>query len=65
MSDQDNNNSTTGSTAEPAVLVDLQNQSDARNVPLNKVGIADLRYPITVLDKANKKQQYVLDYYYL
>ncbi|MBN4076463.1 GTP cyclohydrolase I FolE2 [Gemmatimonas aurantiaca] len=40
-------------------MPDVQNQSDTRNIPLNRVGIADLRYPITVLDKANKHQQTV------
>lgn len=35
---------------------DVQNSSDTRNVPLNKVGVKNVRYPITVLDKAHKVQ---------
>jgi GTP cyclohydrolase I len=47
------------SPADVVAMPDVQNEADARKIPLNKVGIADLRYPITVLDKANKQQQTV------
>ena len=30
---------------------DIQNQQDWRNIEINKVGVKDIRYPITVLDK--------------
>jgi GTP cyclohydrolase I len=30
---------------------DVQNQKDWRNIEINKVGVKDIRYPITVLDK--------------
>lgn len=34
-------------------LPDTQNQSDKREIPIDKVGIKDLKYPITVKDKDN------------
>ena len=34
-------------------MKDIQNQRDFRNIPVDKVGIKDLRYPITVLDRNN------------
>lgn len=38
-------------------LADVQSQSDHRQIPLQKVGIADLSYPIRVLDKEKRQQQ--------
>jgi len=35
---------------------DVQNQRDHRNIDINKVGIKGIRYPINVLDQANKAQ---------
>jgi GTP cyclohydrolase IB len=35
---------------------DVQNGSDTRGIYIDQVGVSDLRYPITVLDKANKAQ---------
>ncbi len=32
-------------------MKDIQNQRDYRNIPINKVGIKNLRYPITVRDR--------------
>jgi GTP cyclohydrolase I len=37
-------------------MIDVQNQSDGRNVPLAKVGVKGLEYPIRVLDKIRKVQ---------
>jgi GTP cyclohydrolase I len=37
-------------------MIDVQNQSDGRNVPLAKVGVKGLEYPIRVLDKIKKVQ---------
>jgi len=37
-------------------LIDVQNERDHREVPLQKVGIKDLRYPIHVLDRENRIQ---------
>lgn len=40
-------------------MIDIQNQHDHRNIAIDKVGVKDIRYPITVLDKATKTQQTV------
>lgn len=31
-------------------MVDVQNYGDDRNIPIDQVGVSDLRYPITVMD---------------
>lgn len=33
-------------------MIDIQNMKDDRNIEIKKVGIKDIRYPITVLDRA-------------
>ncbi len=40
-------------------MIDIQNQFDDRNIPINKVGIKNLRYPITVKDRQKKFQNTV------
>jgi GTP cyclohydrolase I len=40
-------------------MIDVQNLKDHRNVDIQKVGIKNIRYPITVLDKANGTQNTV------
>ncbi|MBF0224789.1 MAG: GTP cyclohydrolase I FolE2 [Desulfobacterales bacterium] len=40
-------------------MKDVQNQKDYRNIPIDKVGIKNLRYPITVLDRKNGYQKTV------
>lgn len=42
-------------------MKDVQNERDYRNIPINKVGIKNLRYPVTVLDRANCIQHTVAD----
>ncbi len=37
-------------------MIDMQNQEDTRDVPLQKVGVKGLRYPVQVLDKQKKRQ---------
>lgn len=49
----------TSPEAEQAVLADVQNHADERRVPIDRVGVSNLRYPIVVLDRANQKQQTV------
>ncbi len=39
--------------------LDIQNQQDDRNIDVDKVGVKDIRHPITVLDKETKTQQTV------
>ncbi len=40
-------------------MKDIQNERDFRNIPIDKVGIKNLRYPITVLDRKNGYQHTV------
>lgn len=40
-------------------MKDIQNEKDTRNIPLNKVGVNSILYPIQVLDKENKYQHTV------
>lgn len=40
-------------------MIDIQNQKDDRDIDIDKVGIKDIRYPITVRDKEIKTQQTV------
>lgn len=40
-------------------MIDVQNQRDPRHVEIQKVGVKNIRYPITVLDKANGVQHTV------
>jgi GTP cyclohydrolase I len=40
-------------------MIDVQNQPDPRNVEIQKVGVKNIRYPITVLDKAHGVQHTV------
>lgn len=37
-------------------MQDIQSSYDGRNVPIQKVGVKDLRYPIEVLDRENRCQ---------
>lgn len=46
-------------TPKPDSLPDIQNQPDLRNIPIDKVGVKNVHYPITVLDKKNKEQHTV------
>ena len=40
-------------------MKDVQGSQDFRNVPIQKVGIRQIRYPITVRDKSRQKQETV------
>jgi GTP cyclohydrolase I len=40
-------------------MQDIQNHKDDRNLPIDKVGVCELRYPMIVLDRANAKQHTV------
>jgi GTP cyclohydrolase I len=40
-------------------MKDIQNHKDDRNIDIDQVGVKGIRYPITVLDKNNGKQQTV------
>jgi GTP cyclohydrolase I len=54
------NVSTAASKARKILLLeDVQNQVDDRQIPIEQVGVSDLRYPVTVLDRAAERQQTV------
>lgn len=40
----------------PTTLVDIQSTRDERNIPIDKVGVRKIKYPIRVLDRANEMQ---------
>ena len=40
-------------------MIDVQNQADHRNISVDKVGVKDIRYPVTVMDKRNGVQHTV------
>jgi GTP cyclohydrolase IB len=40
-------------------MIDVQSQKDHRNIDIDKVGVKNIRYPITVRDKENGYQQTV------
>jgi GTP cyclohydrolase I len=40
-------------------MIDVQNEQDHREIAINKVGVRDIRFPITVLDRDNREQQTV------
>lgn len=42
-------------------MTDVQSRIDIRNIPINKVGIKKIKYPISVLDKQNQVQHTVAD----
>jgi GTP cyclohydrolase I len=42
-------------------MIDMQNQPDFRNIPIDKVGIKGLKYPVTVRDKRNESQSTVAE----
>ena len=37
-------------------MTDVQSHPDTREMPIDRVGVCDLRYPITVLDRENREQ---------
>lgn len=42
-------------------MIDIQNQRDSRELPIDLVGVTGLRYPITVRDKARERQKTVAE----
>lgn len=42
-----------------SMLKDVQNERDDRNIPINKVGVKDISYPVVVLDKTDGTQHTV------
>lgn len=50
--------SSTNKTVKP-VMPDMQKRPDHRNIPISKVGVKDISYPIVVMDKNNSLQHTV------
>lgn len=46
-------------TSTTTTLADVQNRADTRGIPIDKVGVTNLRYPISVLDRARGTQETV------
>jgi len=44
------------------IIEDVQNRSDSRGISIDRVGIRDLRYPITVLDREEGKRETVANF---
>ncbi len=42
-------------------MIDMQNQPDFRNIPIDKVGIKGLKYPVTVRDKIKGSQSTIAE----
>jgi len=38
------------------ILADVQSEADWRETPIDRVGVRGLKYPVSVLDRSNKKQ---------
>jgi len=45
-----------------AVLSDVQNSKDTRQIPINKVGIKDIRHPIKVRDRTEGEQHTIANF---
>ncbi len=48
--------STTQTKRKPAAIADVQNSADTRRIPINKVGIKDIRHPVRVKDRSGGEQ---------
>jgi len=45
-----------------AIIEDVQSRSDTRNIPINKVGIKDIRHPVRVRDRSVGEQHTVANF---
>ncbi len=45
-----------------AIIEDVQSRSDTRNIPINKVGIKDIRHPVRVRDRSMGEQHTVASF---
>jgi GTP cyclohydrolase I len=44
------------------VIEDVQNRADTRNIPINKVGIKDIRHPVRVRDRTGGEQHTIANF---
>ncbi|MCG5513772.1 GTP cyclohydrolase FolE2 [Ectothiorhodospira shaposhnikovii] len=54
--------STTVSPARASAIPDVQSSADTRRIPINKVGIKDIRHPVRVRDRTGKDQHTVASF---
>ena len=47
---------------DPMLIPDVQNSEDSRQLPINKVGIKDIRHPVKVLDKSEGVQHTIAEF---
>ena len=50
------------SKASELVIEDVQNRADTRNIPINKVGIKDIRHPVRVGDRSGGEQHTIANF---
>jgi len=50
------------SKASNLVIEDVQNRADTRNIPINKVGIKDIRHPVRVRDRTGGEQHTIANF---
>ena len=48
--------------ASTVAIEDVQNRKDTRNIPINKVGIKDIRHPVRVLDRNGGEQHTIANF---
>lgn len=54
--------SQTPTTAAPVALVDIQSSQDERNIPIDRVGVRKVKYPLHVRERDNGNQHTVGDF---
>lgn len=50
------------SKAEPIAIADVQNSPDTRHLPIDKVGIKDIRHPVKVKDRSQGEQHTIANF---
>ena len=45
-----------------ANIADVQNSEDKRHLPINKVGIKDIRHPVRILDRSGGEQHTIANF---
>jgi len=48
--------------ADTAVIEDVQSRKDTRNIPINKVGIKDIRHPVRIRDRNGGEQHTIANF---
>src|SRR3990167_300069 len=48
--------------AEPVAIADVQNSPDTRRLPIDQVGIKDIRHPVRVRDRSQGEQHTIANF---